>query len=337
MPPTQMGRGSLASGMHVVHVELNDAQVKVEGGRDVTGAVVAIGNFDGLHRGHQALFRAVRELASRHGAPAGVVTFEPHPVRVLAEKLAPPLILRPDEKLAGLAAAGIDVTYVVHFTTALAALSPSDFVDRLLRGGIGATGAVVGEGFRFGHRAQGGVADLRAGMGADNVVAVPAVREAGYVCSSSKIRELVLQGHVEAAASLLGHPYELEGAVVTGDGRGRTIGIPTANIDSGRELLPRVGVYATRAILDDGRVAASVTNVGLRPTFQGEGVRVEAHLLDFEGDLYKHRVRLQILARLRDEQRFNGIDALKAQIQADIAAARVALAERSSATAERPA
>jgi riboflavin kinase/FMN adenylyltransferase len=313
--------------MRVVHVDLNGEHgAAVAEDEAVAGAVVAIGNFDGLHRGHQALFRAVHTMAAARSAPRGIVTFDPHPVRVLAAKLAPPLILRQDEKLAGLAAAGMDITFVVRFTPAVAALAPEAFVRVLLRERLGVAGVVVGEGFRFGHRAAGGVKDLQAGMNSpDDVTAVAAVREGGYVCSSSKIRELILQGHVEAAASLLGRPYELEGAVVTGDGRGRTIGVPTANIDSHRELLPKVGVYATRALLDDGQSALSVTNVGLRPTFQGEGVRVEAHLLDFEGDLYGRRVHLQMVARLREEQRFSGVDALKAQIQADIVAARAAL------------
>lgn len=294
----------------------------------VSGAVVAVGNFDGLHLGHQALFAAVRDLAGHLGGlPTGVVTFEPHPVRVLAPQLAPPLILRDDEKAAGLAALGLDVMYVVPFTQALASLTPREFCQQVLTDGLHVGGVVVGEGFKFGARAAGRLADLQAIFG-DRAIEVPSVRVGGYVCSSSKIRELILQGHVEAAATLLGHPYNIEGVVVRGDGRGRTIGIPTANIDSQRELLPRVGVYATRVVLDDGRVVPSVTNVGLRPTFQGEGVRVEAHLFDFDGDLYGRRVRLDVVARLRDEKRFNGVDALVAQIHEDVAAAKAILAPK---------
>lgn len=294
----------------------------------VSGAVVAVGNFDGLHLGHQALFSAVRDLAGHLGGlPTGVVTFEPHPVRVLAPQLAPPLILRDDEKAAGLAALGLDVMYVVPFTQALASLTPREFCQQVLTDGLHVGGVVVGEGFKFGARAAGRLADLQAIFG-DRAIEVPSVRVGGYVCSSSKIRELILQGHVEAAATLLGHPYNIEGVVVRGDGRGRTIGIPTANIDSQRELLPRVGVYATRVVLDDGRVVPSVTNVGLRPTFQGEGVRVEAHLFDFDGDLYGRRVRLDVVARLRDEKRFNGVDALVAQIHEDVAAAKAILAPK---------
>ena len=284
------------------------------------GAVVAIGNFDGLHRGHQALFAAARTLATRRGAAVGVVTFDRHPVCVLAPHLAPPLILRVDEKLAGLDAAGVDVVYVVPFDTALAALSPAEFCQRVLVDTLAVSGVVVGEGFKFGHRAAGRFADLQA-VFHDDAIAVASVRDNGYVCSSSKIRELVLQGHVEAAGALLGRPYSIEGVVVRGDGRGRTIGIPTANIDSQRELMPRVGVYATIAVLDDGRQIPSVTNVGLRPTFQGEGVRVEAHLFDLDEELYGRRLRVDLIAWLRDEQRFNGVDALVAQIHADSAAA----------------
>jgi riboflavin kinase/FMN adenylyltransferase len=288
------------------------------------GAVVAIGNFDGLHRGHQALFAAVHDLARRIGAPAGVVTFAPHPMRILAPRLAPPLILRPDEKEQGLREAGMDLVFELAFTPGLAAREPAAFCREVLVERLGVAGVVVGEGFKFGARAEGRFADLAAVFG-DRAVAVPSVREGGYVCSSSKIRELVLLGHVDAAASLLGRPYRIEGRVVRGDGRGRTIGVPTANLDSGRELLPRVGVYATRALLPDGRAVASVTNIGLRPTFQGEGVRIETHLLDVTVDLYDRRLAIDVIARLRDEQRFNGVDALLAQIHADIAAARAVL------------
>ncbi|HEY1099645.1 MAG TPA: riboflavin biosynthesis protein RibF, partial [Myxococcota bacterium] len=160
------------------------------------GAVVAIGNFDGLHRGHQALFAATRALAKHKGVAAGVVTFDPHPVRVLAPHLAPPLILRDDEKWAGIAAAGLDVVYVVPFNQDLASLSPSSFVQDVLVSRLGVGSVVVGEGFKFGHRAAGRFADLQAVFA--DAVAVPSVRDDGYVCSSSKIRELVLQGHVEA-------------------------------------------------------------------------------------------------------------------------------------------
>ncbi|MBM4281323.1 MAG: bifunctional riboflavin kinase/FAD synthetase [Deltaproteobacteria bacterium] len=293
--------------------------------RDGHGAVIAIGNFDGLHRGHRALIARARALAAPRGATVGVVTFDPHPAKVLASHMAPPQILRRDEKETGLRALGVDEIHVVPFDLQLAVMAPERFVRELLVQRFDACSVVVGEGFRFGHKASGTLSDLRAVFG-DDAVAVPVVKEGGLVCSSTKIRELVLGGNVEAAGVLLGAPYFLEGVVVRGDGRGRTIGIPTANLETGRELLPKVGVYATRAILDDGRVTGSVTNVGLRPTFAGEGVRIEAHLFDVDEDLYGRRLRLELVARLRDEQRFAGVDALIAQIRADADAARRALA-----------
>lgn len=290
---------------------------------DARGAVWAIGNFDGLHRGHQALFAHAQVVASAHGRSSGVLTFSPHPARVLNPSLAPPLILDADEKAAGIAAAGVDLYRVLRFDQALAALTPREFCARILVDGMGAHGVVVGEGFRFGHRAAGTVADLRAALPV--VDEVPPVKEGDLVCSSSKIRELVLGGRVDAAATLLGRAYDLAGVVVEGDKRGRTIGVPTANLRVTRELLPKVGVYATRAHLEDGRTFDSVTNIGLRPTFQGQDVRIEAHLLGFAGDLYSQRLRLEIVARVRDEMRFDGIDGLVAQIKKDIDVAQKTL------------
>jgi riboflavin kinase/FMN adenylyltransferase len=290
---------------------------------DARGAVWAIGNFDGLHRGHQALFAHARIVASAHGRRSGVLTFSPHPARVLNASLAPPLILNADEKRAGIEAAGIELYRVLRFDMTLAALTPREFCQRVLVDGMGAHGVVVGEGFRFGHRAAGTVDDLRAMLAV--VDEVPPVKEGDLVCSSSKIRELVLAGRVDAAATLLGRPYGLAGVVVEGDKRGRTINVPTANLRVTRDLLPKVGVYATRAHLADGRTFDSVTNIGLRPTFQGQDVRIEAHLLGFAGDLYGQRLHLDIVARVRDEMRFDGIESLKAQIQKDIDVAQKTL------------
>ncbi|MDP2342899.1 MAG: bifunctional riboflavin kinase/FAD synthetase [Deltaproteobacteria bacterium] len=289
---------------------------------DLRGAVVAVGNFDGLHRGHLALFAAAKKLAA---GPVGVVTFDPHPVRVLAPHLAPPLILRNDEKEAGLAKLGIDVLYVVPFDAALAALPPQAFIDDVLVKRLGVSGVVVGAGFRFGEKARGSIEDLRRAFG-ERAVEIAVVTEGNLVCSSTKIRELVMQGNVDAAGLLLGHAYFVAGEVVSGDARGRTIGIRTANVESRRELLPKVGVYATRAVLADGRVKGSVTNVGLRPTFAGQsGIRIETHIFDLDADLYGQELRLEFIARLRDEQKFANVEALLAQIHLDIAAAKAVL------------
>ena len=283
------------------------------------GAVWAIGNFDGLHRGHEALFARARS----HGL-AGVLTFTPHPARILNPAFAPRLILTDDEKKRGVAALGIDLYCALPFDAALAALSADEFTRDILVKNLCAKGAVVGEGFRFGHRATGTVDVLRASL--EIVDVVPPVKEGDLVCSSSKIRELILEGKVDAAGKLLGKPYWLEGEVGVGDRRGHTIGIPTANLSTARELLPKLGVYATRARISDGRTFASVTNIGLRPTFNGAGVRIETHLLDFAGDLYGTQLHVDVVAFIRDEMKFPGIDALKAQIKKDIEAAKAVLA-----------
>ncbi|MCC7071451.1 MAG: riboflavin biosynthesis protein RibF [Deltaproteobacteria bacterium] len=291
---------------------------------ELAGAIWAIGNFDGLHRGHQALFAAARARATSSRVAAGVLTFEPHPAKVLSPALAPRLILNAAEKERGIAAAGLDALAVERFDAALAALAPDEFCARVLGARLRAGGVVVGEGFRFGVHASGVVDDLRRAL--PTVIEVRPVREGDLLCSSTKIRELVLEGRVDAAALLLGHRYWVEGPVVHGDHRGRTIGVPTANVRVERELLPRLGVYATWAALDDGTRKAAVTNVGLRPTFAtGDDVRFEAHLFDFAGDLYGRPLRLELVTHLRDERRFASVDELRAQIGADIAAARAAL------------
>lgn len=292
---------------------------------DLAGAIWAIGNFDGLHRGHQALFAAARAQARAAGVAAGVLTFDPHPAKVLNPALAPLLILNDKEKESGIAAAGIDALALERFDAALVQLSPDEFCRRVLGARLRAGGVVVGEGFRFGVHARGTAEDLRRAV--PIVVEVAPVRQGDLLCSSSKIRELVLEGRVEAAALLLGHCYFVAGPVVHGDHRGRTIGVPTANVAVVRELLPKLGVYASWALLDDGSRYGSVTNVGLRPTFTGgdAGVRFEAHLFDFAGDLYGRMVRLELVKHLREERRFSSVDALKAQITEDMAAARAVL------------
>lgn len=292
---------------------------------ELVGAIWALGNFDGLHRGHQALFGAAREAAGGAHVAAGVLSFDPHPAKVLNPALAPLLILNAAEKERGIAAAGVDAYAIERFDAALARLTPAEFCAQVLGARLRAGGVVVGEGFRFGHRALGTAADLRRAL--PLVIEVPPVREGDLLCSSTKIRELVLEGRVEAAALLLGGPYWVEGPVVLGDQRGRTLGVPTANVQVERELTPRLGVYATVAVLEGGARVPSVTNVGLRPTFVGAsaGVRFEAHLLDWSGDLYGRPLRLELVRFLREERRFPSADALKAQIAVDIEDARGAL------------
>ena len=310
--------------MRVFRDETGDDAQTARLPNDARGAVWAIGNFDGLHRGHRALLTRAWALARERHALAGVLTFTPHPARTLNPELAPPLILTEDEKEVGLAELGMDLMVALRFDARLAAMSAEVFCLGVLGQRLGALGVVVGEGFRFGHRAQGTVDDLRRTVSFVDVV--PAVKQGDLVCSSTKVRELVLEGRVDAAALVLGSPYFLSGTVVQGDMRGRTIGIPTANLETRRELLPKVGVYATVAVLEDGRRVPSVTNIGLRPTFQTgkltEGVRIETHLLDFEGDLYEQNIRVELLSRIRDEMRFPGPRALVEQIHKDIEVAR---------------
>lgn len=302
-------------------------------GERLRGGSVAIGNFDGLHRGHQALFSAAISVAPV--GRAGVLTFEPHPVRVLAPHFAPPQILTLDEKIEGIGAFGIDVVVVHPFDRAFASMAPAAFVDDVLGEWLMVEHVVVGEDFSFGRKGEGDIHLLRdsfAKQGGE-VTIVPPVTEGNLVCSSTKVREFVAAGNVEAAALVLGHPYWVQGEVVRGDGRGRTIDVPTANLAVERDLKPKVGVYATWAHLEDGRQVASVTNIGLRPTFEGETaptVRIEAHLLDFSGDLYGENIRLTFVRRLREEKKFSGRHALVDQIHRDIADAR-AIFEESSA------
>ena len=297
--------------------------------RDGPAAAVTVGNFDGVHRGHQALVKAALDRARAHHDVCLALTFDPHPAAVLNPDRAPRSLLTFAQKAELLAALGVDVLTVLPFTPATAALAPEDFAARILVGALRARSVVVGEGFRFGRARAGDVVALgRLGQQLGfEVVAVPAVLQDGHRVSSTRIRERLLAGDVAAAAVLLGRPYFVEGRVVRGDGRGRTLGIPTANLAVENEIAPKEGVYAARVTLPaGGPPRPAVANLGRRPTFGGRDLTLEAHLLDFEGDLYGERLRLSFEARLRDEKGFPGREALVAQIHADVRAAREVLA-----------
>ena len=294
--------------------------------------VVAIGNFDGAHRGHAHIFAAAKRLAGARGGEAVVLTFEPHPAKVLAPSFAPPLITTAGRKLELLAEAGLDVAVIEPFDRQLAAMSAEDFVRQVLAESLGARHIVVGYDFTFGAKRSGDVHTLTAlgeqhGFG---VTVVPPVSIDGIVCSSTKVREFVLEGRVDGAALLLGRAPELEGEVVRGAGRGRTIGVPTANVKNETELAPKNGVYAGWAErLSDGARWGAAINIGTNPTFvSGNQVSVEAHLLDCDEDLYGQRLRLGFVQRLRDEERFGSFEALVAQIKRDIEQARALWAAR---------
>lgn len=295
------------------------------------GAAVTIGNFDGVHLGHQRLVERCVAQARRRKTKAVALTFWPHPARVLAPDFAPPLIVSRTRRLELLEAAGLDAVIEQPFDRAVAAMAPAEFT-RLLLDEVGARAIVVGYDFTYGAARAGRLETLRLACedrGAQLEVIDP-VSVAGLVVSSTKIREFVLAGNVEGAASLLGRPFDLEGVVVRGDGRGRSIGVPTANVSPEADLVPGIGVYAVRVRLPDGSPALGACNVGINPTFRPESssgpasraLRVEVHILDRDLDLYGQRLRVAFVQRLRVERRFQSVDELVRQIRADIVEAR---------------
>jgi riboflavin kinase/FMN adenylyltransferase len=299
--------------------------------RRLRNAVVAIGNFDGVHRGHAYIFEQARQRAGDLDGESVVLTFDPHPAKVLAPSFAPPLITPLGRKLELIAAAGIDATVVEPFDRAFAAHSAEEFVTAVLVEGLGVRHVVVGYDFTFGHKRSGTVQRLAELGAAQNfgVTVVPAVTVDGIVCSSTKVREFVLEGRVDGARLVLGRDFDVEGEVVRGAGRGRTIGVPTANVKCDTELLPKNGVYAGWAErLDDGRRFVAAINVGTNPTFGAAyALGVEAHLIDCDEDLYGKRMRVGFRERLRDEERFPSKEALVEQIGRDIAATRARMAK----------
>jgi riboflavin kinase / FMN adenylyltransferase len=289
--------------------------------KQLTGSALALGNFDGVHLGHQALFRVAASLAT----PAAL-TFEPHPGKVLQPELAPKLITTLGRKLELFAASGLQGAVVVPFTLAYATTSAEAFEASLLDG-LGASFLVVGQDFTYGSRRTGTVASLRraAASRSAKVEVVEPLTVEGVVASSSRIREYLLEGRVSAARALLGRAFDLDGVVVRGAGRGRTLGWPTANVETEAEIRPASGVYAVRVRLGPERDApwrGGAANVGSKPTFGGKDVTVEVHVLDWSADLYGQSVRVEFLERLRPEQRFGSAEELAAQIRLDVEAAR---------------
>ncbi len=294
-------------------------------------SVVTIGVFDGVHRGHRSIVGRAVQAAAARGVRSVAVTFDPHPTAVVRPEVAPQLLQPLDDRVAELLLCGVDLVVVLPFTTALSRLTPEEFVATVLAGRLGAVEVVVGTNFRFGHRAAGDVAALgdlgeRYGF---TTHAVTLLDHDGRAVSSSSIRRAVERGDVAWAAAALGRPWRHVGEVVRGDGRGRTIDLPTANVHAPAGMVrPGGGVYAARARHRDDTWDA-VVNVGTRPTFDGDTTTVEAHLLDAAPgpeaggpDLYGETLELEFLARLRDEQRFDGPEALVAQIRADVDTAR---------------
>lgn len=291
---------------------------------DAAGPVCAtIGNYDGVHLGHASILRAVVDRARREEATSLLVTFEPHPTHVVAPARAPRLLQTRDQKLRALESTGLDAVLVVPFTPELARLSGVEFLDAVFGAALELRSIHVGGNFRFGRNRSGDVTLLRSAgaLRSFDVVEVEAVMVDGEVVSSSAIRKRLKDGgDVDGAAAMLGRPFALAGEVVRGDGRGRRLRYPTANLACGEALIPARGVYVTETAVE-AAVHPSITNVGVRPTFDGERPTVETHLIDFEGDLYHRRLEVHFLARIRDEMRFDGPAALSDQIGRDLAAA----------------
>jgi riboflavin kinase/FMN adenylyltransferase len=283
--------------------------------------VATIGNFDGIHLGHQAILASVTHTARSRGLPSLCITFDPHPLAVVAPSRRPKLLMTRRQKIDAVEACGVDGLLILPFDREMAALDGPAFFD-LLGARIRFASVHVGRGFRFGHLRA---ADLRAleAIGAAtgfSVTGVAPVEVAGETVSSSAVRQAVEDGDVARARAMLGRPFEMTGTVVRGEGRGRKLRFPTANLAVENEMVPRRGVYVTESIALASRFP-SVTNVGVRPTFQGTTVTVETHLLDVDEDLYGVRLDVRFLARLRDEMKFEDAAQLADQIARDAAAA----------------
>ena len=304
---------------------------RLDGGSPVpahlAGGIVALGNFDGFHLGHQAVVGRAVARARAEGRPAIVATFDPHPVRHFRPDTPPFRLTTLDQRERLFAAAGADAMAVFAFDAALATLDAETFVAERLVAALGVGGVVTGEDFTFGLGKGGNVATLAAagarhGFSVDTVG--PVALDGGPV-SSTRIRAALRDGDPATAARLLTRPFAIEGAVQHGDKLGRTIGYPTANIDMGKYLRPAYGIYAVRGRLPDGRMLDGAANLGVRPTFEPPKELLEPHFFDFAGDLYGQRIEVDLLHFLRAEAKFDTLDALTAQMDADCARARTLL------------
>ena len=281
--------------------------------------VLALGNFDGLHRGHLKIVERVRRGAAEHGGTPMAMTFDPHPSRVVRPDKAPALLMTKAQRLEALGRAGISAVAVVRFTPEVSRWDPETFVRTVLVEWLRVSEVWVGANFLFGHDRSGNFSTLRTlgqryGFRADKI---DPVRYKEFVVSSTRVRRLVAEGRMDEAGALLGHQFSIDGVVVEGKRRGRELGFPTANLKTENELVPPNGVYATTVTID-GIVHPSITNIGVRPTFSDStGTTIEAYVLGYSGNLYGQQVKLGFVQRLRDERKFEDVDALKAQMEAD--------------------
>lgn len=289
----------------------------------VCRTVLTIGNFDGVHLGHREIFRRVVQKARELDGTAAVVTFEPHPLRVLAPEKAPLQLNTGEEKIRLLAASCIDLLVILTFNRQLAEMSAEDFVRDILVGKLGVQHLIVGYDYAFGHNRQGDTAFLaaQAKLYDFSIEILKPIRAEQQAHSSTAIRRCLQDGRVADAVKVLGRNFTLDGEVVHGEGRGRKLGFPTANLLTQKEILPREGVYAVKVKWREDYYDG-VINIGRRPTFDGVAPTLEIHLLDFQADLYGERLRIYFVDRLRDELRFSSIEALQEAVVADIAHAR---------------
>ena len=294
---------------------------------DLRGGVVALGNFDGFHLGHQAVAGEAIGQAKAAGKPAIIATFDPHPVRFFVANSAPFRLTTLDQRQRLFASAGADAMLVFDFDASLAATSAEDFVRELLGRHLGVSGVVTGEDFTFG-KARGGNMDTLREIGETSGItatAVGPVTDAGGVISSSRIRQALQAGDCGTASRLLSRPFTVEGIVQHGDKNGRILGFPTANIDMGQYLRPRYGIYAVRGRLPDGRVLNGAANLGIRPSFDPPKELLEPYFFDFAEDLYGQTIAVEFHAFIRGEEKFDDLDALKVQMARDCDVARTLL------------
>jgi riboflavin kinase/FMN adenylyltransferase len=298
--------------------------------RPFRNPVLTIGNFDGVHIGHMSLFRRVKELAKELKGESIIVTFNPHPIKVICPGNGPPLITPHEQKLHLIEEAGIDVFIVIEFTREFAQLSAHDFVQNIIHEKIGARAVVVGPDYRFGHKREGDI-PLLSQMGEKLDFEVHVVSDLtvnGREVSSSSIRDFVIGGDLDGAREMLGRDYQVTGQVVPGRDRGgRLLGFPTANLKLIDELTPKPGVYATEVFID-GHRHEGATNIGYSPTFMNGIFSVETHILDFSEDIYGKMIQVRFIERLRDEKTFSGPEELSMQIRKDVEQARRVLAKR---------
>jgi riboflavin kinase/FMN adenylyltransferase len=292
------------------------------------GAAAALGAFDGVHRGHQAVIASARQAADRLNAPLAVVSFDPHPRRFFQRDAAPFRLMTPDQMARALEPLGVDRLYLLPFDAGMAAMTDEAFAVDVLAGGLGVVHASVGFDFTYGKGRTGSpeaLARIGRSLGFSVSVTERIDDTGGLKLSSSAVREALNAGDMDRAAKILGRPFAIQGEVVHGDKRGRTIGVPTANVRLGDYMRPAYGVYATRTRLPDGRVIDGVANLGVRPMFEIAEPLLEVWLFDFAENLYGQTIETELVAHLRGELNFDSLGALRGQIDADAAAAKAVL------------